>query len=111
MTRILFALALSGAVLGAFSAPASADPVRELGTCVACHDVTSAKRPMAGPPLFGIMGTPPKGPGIAFAKWDRASMDQWLKDPAAVKPTTSMAFKLKNDAKRAKVIEALSALK
>lgn len=111
MTRPVLALALGLAILGPVAAPASANPAKELITCVGCHDVTPAKKQMVGAPLFGIYGSKPTTPGTGFTKWDKASMDKWLKDPSAVKPATSMAFKVRNDAKRAKIVEALAELK
>lgn len=111
MIRPFWTLVLGAAMLGALSAPAAADPAKELATCAACHDITSAKRMMGGTPLFGLYGQKPKIDGTGFAKWDKASLDKWLKSPSAVKPNTSMAFMVKNDAKRAKIIEALAELK
>ncbi len=111
MIRTLLALALGGAVFGAFVAPASANPGKALITCVGCHDITDAKKQVVGPPLFGLYETKPTSKGISFAKWDKTSLDTWLKDPAAVKPGTAMAFKVKNDKKRAAIIEALAELK
>lgn len=111
MIRTMMALALGGAMLGALALPAAADPSKELVTCIGCHDITSAKKPMVGPPLFGLFNGKPTTAGTGFAKWDKASLDKWLKDPAAVKPGTSMAFKVKNDKKRAAIIEAIAELK
>ncbi len=111
MTRSLLALAVGVVVLGAWGAPASADPAKELAMCIACHDVSPAKKTIAGSPLFGIYGKKPTIDGTGFAKWDKASLDKWLKSPSSVKPGTTMAFVVKNDAKRAKIIEALEHLK
>mgnify|MGYP001184940178 CR=1 FL=1 len=111
MNQPLWALAIAGAVFTAGMAPALADPAKELAMCVACHDVSSAKQQRVGAPLFGLYGKKPTIEGTGFAKWDQASLDKWLKSPSAVKPGTSMAFVVKNDAKRAKIIEALSQLK
>lgn len=109
MIRSMLALALGCALLGAFVAPASANP--DLVTCVGCHDITDAKKQLVGPPLFGVFGSKPSSAGVSFAKWDKGSLDKWLKDPSAVKPGTSMAFKVKNDAKRKKIVDALAELK
>lgn len=111
MIRTMMALALGGAMLGALALPAAANPSKELVTCVGCHDITDAKKPLVGPPLFGLFGAKPTTAGVGFAKWDKASLDKWLKDPAAVKPGTTMAFKVKNDKKRAAIIDAISELK
>jgi cytochrome c2 len=107
----MLALALGAAVLGAFVAPASANPGKELVTCVGCHDITAAKKQLVGPPLFGLFGEKPTTAGVGFAKWDKTSLDKWLKDPSAVKPGTAMAFAVKNDKKREKIIQAISELK
>ena len=111
MIRTLLALAVGAAVFGSLVTPASADPSKELVTCIGCHDISSAKKQLVGPPLFGLYGSKPTTTGVSFAKWDKSSLDKWLKDPAAVKPATSMAFKVKNDAKRGKIIDALAELK
>lgn len=111
MNRPLWALALGTVMLGALGAPALANPAKELGMCAACHDLSPAKKPMAGAPLFGLYGQKPTISGTGFSKWDRAALDQWLASPSTVKPGTPMAFVVKNDAKRAKIIEALSQLK
>ncbi|MNK65710.1 Cytochrome c2 precursor [compost metagenome] len=110
MIRSLWALAVGAAIFGAFVAPASANPA-ELATCAACHDLSPAKKQVVGSPLFAIYGKKPGIEGTGFAKWDKASLDKWLKSPSAVKPGTSMMFMVKNDAQRAKIIEALAELK
>lgn len=109
MFRTMMALALGGAMLGALALPAAAS--KELVTCIGCHDISSDKKAMVGPPLFGLFNGKPTTAGTGFAKWDKASLDKWLKDPAAIKPGTTMAFKVKNDKKRAAIIEAIAELK
>ncbi len=111
MIRPMLALVLGAAVLGSAAMPASADPGKQLITCIGCHDITPAKKTLVGPPLFGLYGQKPSIEGTGFSKWDKGSLDKWLKNPSAVKPATSMAFSVKNDGKRAKMIEALAELK
>lgn len=111
MIRTLFTLAVGAALLGAFVAPASANPTKELAMCASCHDLSPDKNPLVGTPLFGLYGQKPTITGTGFAKWDKDSLDKWLKSPSSVKPGTSMAFMVKNDGKRARIIEALSQLK
>lgn len=111
MLRTALALALGLAVLGSVAIPAQANPEKSLVTCIGCHDISSAKKTLVGPPLFGLYGSKPTTDGVSFAKWDKSSLDTWLKDPAKVKPGTTMAFKVKQDKKRAEIIQALSELK
>lgn len=114
MSRSLCALALLAALGGSLllSMPATAsDPNKALSTCVGCHDITSARNTLAGPPLFGIMGNKPQTPDLPYVKWDKKSLDEWLKDPTKVKGGTSMTFGIKNDQKRAAAIQSLEALK
>ena len=111
MIRSLWALALGAVMVGALGAPALANPPKDLAICAACHDLSPAKQKLGGAPLFGLYGQKPTISGTGFAKWDRAALDKWLANPSAVKPDTTMAFVVKNDARRAKIIEALSQLK
>lgn len=111
MFRPIWAVTLGAAVFSWAVAPAMANPAKELATCVACHDITAAKKPRVGPPLFGLYGQKPTMTGVKYKKWDQASLDEWLKNPSAVKPGTTMAFMVPNAAQRAKIIKALSELK
>jgi len=82
-----------------------------LNACKSCHDISASKRTLMGQPLFGVYGRKPAMTGVSFAAWDDAALDQWLKNPKAVKATTTMGFAVADDAKRAAVIAALKELK
>lgn len=70
--------------------------------CLGCHTITDGKSHRIGPDLFGIVG---RGIGQASGydeyspamtaqdgAWDVARLDQFLQDPQADVPGTSMAF-------------------
>lgn len=85
--------------------------------CVVCH--THAANPM-GPELAGVVGrAPAKAPGFAYSGalkakpviWDDASLDAYLKSPAAFAPGTSMTINVGKAADRANVIAYLKTLK
>jgi len=84
-----------------------------LGACKACHFFdkgADVKKSNLGPGLKGIVGRAVSIEGTPFTVWDEASLDTWLANPKAVKPSTKMTFKQKKEKKRAKIIEALKAL-
>lgn len=69
--------------------------------CRACHTVTVAGRNGVGPNLAGVIGMKAAShPGFnyspALAKsgvtWNAATLDTWLKRPAAMVPGTKMVF-------------------
>lgn len=114
MVRLILsgALLLAMATLPLLSRPAAAtDPQAALSTCIGCHDISKDKKALVGPPLFGLVGRKPAISGVPFAAWDAKNLDQWLKDPSKVKADTTMAFKVKNDQKRAAIIQALTSLR
>ncbi len=79
--------------------------------CSPCHylDRNISK---TGPPLKGVVGRAPTISGVPFAKWDEKSLDQWLRDPTAIKPGTSMAIQGVQSAKdRAAIIKYLKQFK
>ncbi len=59
--------------------------------CASCHYIDKNMRKI-GPSLLGIIGRVPTSQGIPFARWNVQTLDLWLKDPAAVKPGTTMVF-------------------
>jgi len=78
--------------------------------CASCHflDRNITK---VGPSLKGIVGRAPTISGVPFSKWDEKALDQWLKDPAGVKPGTMMAIPgIKSGKDRAIIIEYLKQL-
>lgn len=110
LNRILMGVAVLSLAVGTLPAPAHATDAA-LATCAGCHDLSPAKNKLVGPPLFGIYGAKPVTAGIPFAKWDKASLDTWIKDPMKVKPGTMMAIATGNPKKRAEIVKALQALK
>lgn len=72
-------------------------PIHEL--CIACH-VIGGKGGAVGPSLDGIA-----------SRRDAAWLDQWLTDPAAIKPTTTMPNPALTPADRAEVVAFLSTLR
>ena len=84
---------------------------RSLNACKTCHDITPARKTIVGPPLFGVMGSKPIMSGVPYEKWTRENMDEFLRDPVQVKRNTMMTFRMRDNIKRAEIIEALEALK
>jgi nitrite reductase (NO-forming) len=82
-----------------------------LSQCKTCHDITPAKKHVVGPPLFGLLNQKPVMSGVPYAKWDRASLDEFLRDPAQIKRNTMMTFRVRDDIKRREIIDAMEALK
>lgn len=84
--------------------------------CSGCHGVDQARE---GPPLRGVFGREAgkvggfgysKGLKAAKFRWDKATLDKWLRDPESVIPDTDMSFSLSDDNDRAKVVEYLKTL-
>jgi len=75
--------------------------------CSTCHylDRNVFK---VGPPLKGIVGRAPTISGVPFEIWDERALDQWLQDPAGIKPGTLMAIPgIKSEKERTDIIEYL----
>ena len=99
-------LLISTALLPALTVPASAAGDTEKGAhlfraCVACHSL-KPDRNMTGPSLAGVWGRK-AGSLASFDRyssalkssnvvWDEASLDAWLKSPAAFIPNNHMTF-------------------
>lgn len=70
--------------------------------CAACHSNERNGPRMVGPPLFGIVGAPiASSPGYAYSDallqfkhgyWTTDELYDWLKDPSAYAPGTTMTF-------------------
>ncbi|HCF25020.1 MULTISPECIES: c-type cytochrome [unclassified Novosphingobium] len=95
---------------------------KSFAKCAACHNATPGGPNGIGPNLAGVMGegvAQGRG-GYAFSdalkakggKWDEATMDAWLTDPAKFAPGTKMSFAGLSDAQeRANIIAYLKSVK
>ncbi len=114
----LFGLAACVAAIGQVRAGSAADATAasELRRgqilwlqCAACHDLVNRARPDAaegtlgkiGPHLQGVLGRRAGSlPGFPYSNemrnsgltWSNETLDEWLRDPAAVVPGTLMVF-------------------
>jgi cytochrome c len=99
---VLFAFTL---LAGSSVAVAEGDP--EAGKaifvlCAACHTLEEGAANNVGPNLRGVLGKPAATNRKDFAYsdalkasalvWDEATLDAWIKNPAAVVPGTKMEF-------------------
>ncbi len=78
--------------------------------CGSCHylDRNISK---VGPSLKGVVGRAPTISGVPFERWDEQSLDQWLEDPAGIKPNTLMLIPgIKSAKERSAIIEYLKQL-
>jgi len=91
--------------------------------CAICHTVSADMAGAQGPGLFNVLGRPIAGaPGYNYsaalakrgaggAAWTAASLDQFLKDPAAFAPGTAMAPNVPKKQDRNAVIAYLATQK
>lgn len=87
--------------------------------CRACHETTMEAPPRIGPTLHGLIGAKAAAvPGFNYSTalrnskltWDRATLDQWLANPAKLVPGNTMAFAgMKKPEDRAALIDWLEA--
>jgi cytochrome c len=96
-------LALLGGLPAAMAEPSAAMRGRiAFLRCTACHALGVGEPHKTGPNLHGVIGGPAAqaagyrlhagacgGPGL---RWDDATLRQWIRDPAALVPGTSMAY-------------------
>jgi cytochrome c len=82
---------------------AVADPVKGEATfkkCMSCHTINAGGATGLGPNLHAVVGKGVAGGSFAYSdalkgkggKWDWATMNDWLKNPAAFAPGTKMTF-------------------
>lgn len=117
--RKAFAILAGAAVFGTLALGMTAEAAKgptpaqqkTLASCAMCHDLTSAKANKMGPPLFGVVGAKPVMSGVPYKKWDKKALDEFLKDPSAVKEDTTMPVNVEDAKERAAVIKALEGLK
>lgn len=101
---------------------AAADPAKGEATfkkCMSCHTINSGGANGLGPNLFGVVGKSMGAhPGFAYSdalkgkggKWDWASLNEWLKNPAAFASGTKMTFAgISDGAERANLMVYLNA--
>ncbi|MBF0367888.1 MAG: c-type cytochrome [Magnetococcales bacterium] len=98
---------------------------RAVRKCIACHDMTSARRSnRVGPPLWGIFNKPAAGTEnykyskahTARAKagliWNHQTLDAYLKNPKAFIPGNRMAFAgIRVDEERRQLIAYMETLR
>ncbi len=98
----LLGLALLGGLPAAMAEPSAAMRGRiAFLRCAACHALGAGEPHKTGPNLHGVIGAPAaQAAGYAYTpalrqsglRWDDATLRQWIHDPAALVPGTSMAY-------------------
>lgn len=92
-----------------------ASPADAISNCVACHTFNEAGAALAGPNLYGILGTTAgMRPGFASSGamqasgilWTPATLDAFILSPAKVVPGNRMSFFGEIDEARRKAIVA-----
>jgi cytochrome c len=87
--------------------------------CGVCHTVEPNAHARQGPNLSGIYGRASGqvagfkySEALAGAKltWDDATLDRWLTNPAAMVPGTIMAYRQRDQEKRAEIIAYLKSV-
>jgi cytochrome c len=82
---------------------AVADPAKgesSFKKCMSCHTINAGGAAGLGPNLHGVVGKGVAGGSFAYSdalkgkggKWDWATMNEWLKNPAAFAKGTKMTF-------------------
>ena len=99
--------ALSAVALLGFMQTAAAEPTGTMRgriaflRCAACHSLGAGEPHKVGPNLHGaIGGNAAQAAGYSYTPalrqsglhWDAATLKQWIRDPAALVPGTSMAY-------------------
>jgi cytochrome c len=89
--------------------------------CAACHSFNKGGKPIVGPNLYGIVGSPhDHEAGFDYSSalqkykgqpWTYEALNKWLDDPQTYAPGTRMTFTgIKNNQTRADVIDYLHTL-
>lgn len=75
---------------------------RKFRQCAACHSVIQGASDRGGPNLYGVFDKPFATNSSRFGytaaltaaagKWDAATLDAWIADPARLVPGTTMQF-------------------
>lgn len=89
--------------------------------CAACHSFNKGGKPIVGPNLYGIVGSPhDHEAGFDYSSamekfkgqpWTYEDLNKWLDDPQTYAPGTRMTYTgIKNDQMRADVIDYLHTL-
>ena len=120
MRRTMIAgLLLAGFATDALAADPAAGQKVFKAQCGICHAVVAGENGI-GPTLFGVVGRRSGSvPGFNYTAdhkkldvtWDAATLDEYLANPRAMVPDTSMVYAgLKDDAERADLVAYLETL-
>lgn len=91
---------------------------KQFAKCKSCHTISSDKKNLTGPSLYGVFGrTTATVEGYTYSdamkshggKWDATTLDAYLKAPSTVVKGTKMSFAgIKNDKDRTDLIAYLA---
>ena len=116
---VIAGLLLAGSATTALAADPVAGEKIFKAQCGICHAVVAGENRI-GPTLFGVVGRSAGSvPGFNYTAdhkkldltWDAANLDEYLANPRAMVPDTSMVYGgLKDDAERADLVAYLETL-
>lgn len=117
-TLISFCVAIALAGSGAVEAKADSANGAAIfkKQCSVCHSVASPPVAGVGPSLLGVVGRKAASSNFAYSPalkalgitWSKATLDRFLRNPAAMAPGTAMLISIADDAARTDVIAYLS---